>query len=248
MAERLSELALANAYFDRLRQKAQNQDVRQLREAAESFEAIFANLLFKSLREAMAGSGLFGDGLRGEIYQSMLEEKLSEVLARRRQLGIADLIERQLSRQFLPSTELTPKPVSPATLDPQQRQKLVERAAQASQLPAPLIYAVIEQESAGNPQAVSSKGAKGLMQLMDATASMLNVQNVFDPMENVLAGSRYLKQLLDEFGSLELALAAYNAGPGAVRRYGMTIPPYPETQNYVKRILQRLKDYNLNNR
>ncbi|MDQ7052447.1 MAG: transglycosylase SLT domain-containing protein [candidate division KSB1 bacterium] len=245
MVERLSDLTLANAFFDRLRQKAESQDLDRLHEAAERFEAIFANLLLKSLRESMTRSGLFGDGLRGEIYQGLLEEKLSEVLARRRQLGIADLIIRQLTRQHpTPSTEQQSS-ASSKTIDPQQRELLVKRAAQASNLPAPLIYAVIEQESGWNPLAVSSKGAKGLMQLMDGTAAMLGVKNVFNPLENVLAGSGYLRKLLDEFGRLELALAAYNAGPDTVRRYNLTIPPFPETQNYVRSVLNQIKALNL---
>ncbi len=246
MVERLSELTLASAFFNRLRQKAESQDGEQLQEAAEKFEAIFANLILKSLRESMVRSGLFGEGLRGEIYQGLLEEKLSEVLARRRQLGIADLIIRQLSRQHPVNPSKQPLSVSSKAIDPPQRDLLVKRAAQASNLPAPLIYAVIEQESGWNPRAVSSKGAKGLMQLMDETAAMLGVNNVFDPLENVLAGSGYLRQLLDEFGTLELALAAYNAGPGAVRRYGLSVPPFSETRNYVRRILNQLKDVNLN--
>ena len=246
MVERLSELTLANAFFDRLRQKAESQDLNRLQEAAERFEAIFANLLLKSLRESMTQTGLFGEGLRGEIYQGLLEEKLSEVLARRRQLGIANLIIKQLTRQHSTNSSEQQLSASSKTIDPQQRDLLVKRAAQASNLPAPLIYAVIEQESGWNPLAVSSKGAKGLMQLMDETATMLGVKNVFDPVENVLAGSGYLRQLLDEFGSLELALAAYNAGPGAVRRYGLSVPPFAETQNYVRSILNQLKNVNLN--
>lgn len=99
-----------------------------------------------------------------------------------------------------------------------------------------LIKIVIRYESNFNPYALSCKGAGGLMQLMPGTAAGLGVYNLFDPFENVAGGVKYLKFQLDRFGDIALALAAYNAGPGAVLTYG-TIPPYEETQNYVQNIL-----------
>ena len=102
-----------------------------------------------------------------------------------------------------------------------------------------LVRAVVQVESAFNPQAVSPKGAMGLMQLMPATAKEYGVVNPFNPIENIRAGVAYLRKLLDRFSNNEqLALAAYNAGPGAVDKYDQTVPPYKETQNYVARIDQ----------
>jgi soluble lytic murein transglycosylase-like protein len=100
-----------------------------------------------------------------------------------------------------------------------------------------LVRAVVEVESAYNPYARSPKGAAGLMQLMPATAQQFGVKNSFNPEENIRAGVAYLRQLLDRYSNNEeLALAAYNAGPGAVDKYGETVPPYRETKNYVLRI------------
>ena len=102
-----------------------------------------------------------------------------------------------------------------------------------------LVHAVIGAESAFNPWAVSRKGAQGLMQLMPRTASALGVRDSFNPRDNIEGGVRHLGYLLDRYsGNVSLALAAYNAGAGAVDYYG-GIPPYPETQQYVQRILQR---------
>lgn len=100
-----------------------------------------------------------------------------------------------------------------------------------------LVRALIQVESNYKPTARSRKGAMGLMQLMPATARELGVRNAYDPLENIRGGVLYLRSLLDQFsGNEELALAAYNAGPGAVNKYGGTIPPYRETQDYVSRI------------
>ncbi|HLY03942.1 MAG TPA: lytic transglycosylase domain-containing protein [Candidatus Cybelea sp.] len=99
-----------------------------------------------------------------------------------------------------------------------------------------LIEAIIERESAFDSNAISSAGARGLMQLMPQTAAGLGVTNSFDAAQNVAAGTRYLRSLLDRFGSVELAVAAYNAGPGAVWRY-RGVPPYEETRSYVRNVL-----------
>jgi len=103
-----------------------------------------------------------------------------------------------------------------------------------------LIYSQMHQESTFKPRAVSYKGASGLMQLMPATARRLGVSNIFDPKQNIDGGIKYMRMLLDMFGGdVSLALAGYNAGEGAVMKYGNQIPPYSETQEYVRRISAR---------
>jgi soluble lytic murein transglycosylase-like protein len=114
---------------------------------------------------------------------------------------------------------------------------LIVEHAQLNGVRTDLVRAVVQVESAYNPNARSPKGAKGLMQLMPATISRFGVANPYNPVENVRAGVAYLRELLNRYrNNEELALAAYNAGPGAVDRYGENVPPYRETQNYVLRI------------
>lgn len=103
-----------------------------------------------------------------------------------------------------------------------------------------LIYAIMHQESAFKPTAVSNKGARGLMQLMPGTAARFGVRNIFEPRENIEGGAKYMRFLLDSFdGDVALALAGYNAGEGAVLKFGRQVPPYRETQEYVRRIGER---------
>jgi soluble lytic murein transglycosylase-like protein len=120
----------------------------------------------------------------------------------------------------------------------QRYASIIEAAAQVHGVESALVHAVISAESGYNPAALSKAGARGLMQLMPATAQRYGVQNIMDPRENILGGVKYLRDLLQMFqGNKELAVAAYNAGENAVIRHGHKVPPYAETANYVPKVL-----------
>jgi soluble lytic murein transglycosylase-like protein len=149
---------------------------------------------------------------------------------------VAEALERARQQGYIsdasPDAARGPNPVPPQDLE-----ALVDQNAATWQVDPALIKAVIANESGFDANATSAAGAMGLMQLMPGTASDLGVSNAYDPAQNVAGGTRYLKGLLQRFnGDLKLAIAAYNAGPGAVEKYG-GVPPYTETQNYVASVL-----------
>ena len=121
---------------------------------------------------------------------------------------------------------------------PRQYDRLIREAATKYQLSPALIKAIIKAESNFNPRAVSKKGARGLMQIMPENLAPLNITDPFNPRQNIMGGSRYFRDLHERYqGQLPLVLAAYNAGPTAVDQY-QDIPPYPETQEYVKKVMK----------
>jgi len=137
--------------------------------------------------------------------------------------------ESTVERQRRQSHQLLPVPKAELRL-------LIDRYARFFGLAPQLVQAVVQAESGYNVKALSSKGAMGLMQLMPGTAALLGVSNAWDPQQNVRGGSAYLAQQLERFGSVRLAVAAYHAGPNAVAKYN-GVPPYPDTQEYVERVL-----------
>jgi len=149
-----------------------------------------------------------------------------------------DLVSRIVPDEVpYPEPESAPAPAAPVASGAPYWDE-IQQAATANGVDPDLVAAVIAVESASRPRAVSAKGAMGLMQLMPETAREYGVKNPFDPRANIEAGTKHLKALLDRY-DLSLALAAYNAGEGAVERYG-GVPPFPETRDYVARVMARL--------
>lgn len=170
------------------------------------------------------------------------------------QTSFADLLNNYLLSNSFSEVTNEPQELLPTQQNPMNKweiplstadsnkdfDEIISEAAERFQIPANLIRAIIKQESNFNANAVSKAGAGGLMQLMPQTAKGLGVQNVLDPYQNIMGGSKYLSQLLEKYnGNTDLALAAYNAGPGNVKRYG-GVPPFKETQNYILKVKNSL--------
>ncbi|MGC1830594.1 MAG: lytic transglycosylase domain-containing protein [Candidatus Acidiferrales bacterium] len=180
-------------------------------------------VLRSGMRLHITGCERVGDRVRLSVEGGVVEMAASDLLA----------VEPE---------DVFPAPAPAATAPAGPFAALIRAAAEKDGVSEKLITHVIAVESNFNPRAVSRKRAQGLMQLLPETAARYSVADVFDPAQNIDGGTRYLKDLLELYrGDLKLALAAYNAGPDMVERYG-GIPPFPETQNYVKRITSELAE------
>lgn len=153
---------------------------------------------------------------------------------------------RMTEGEFRPA----PSPVAPARISVTTRISLgefdeyIDQAAVRYKMPTALVRAVMHAESAFDPNAISVVGASGLMQLMPATAREMYVKDIFDPKDNIEGGVRYLRVLANEFnGDMVKMVAAYNAGPDAVKKYNGQVPPYPETQAYVRKVISLYFQY-----
>jgi soluble lytic murein transglycosylase-like protein len=241
--------------------------------AALDFESMFLGQLMKGMRQTVSQDETTGPSSERQTFTEMLDQQYASLSARskanldpqapeRARSGTTHSLAAQVYRSMLrhdatTSTSIQPRPEihnsppvndKPAKTKPLDEKTLTELANDAARrhgLPASLIRGVIQAESGGDSTAVSRAGAKGLMQLMDGTASDLGVTNSFDPVANVNGGARYLKELMIRFkGDITKALAGYNAGPGAVEKHA-GVPPFPETKAYVKSVLNQMRHFEM---
>lgn len=235
----------------------------KIQKVAQEFESLFTSMMLRSMRKTIGENPLMPESLGDKIYTEMLDNEYTKISGKKGTFGLAKLVEKELERQgttkvyesfqsgsnnnfwmidnAFTSQELPKESSKPYNSVNQFKidnwKELINEASETHGVDKNLITAVIYQESGGNPFAVSKAGAKGLMQLMDTTAADLGVENSFSPRSNIMGGTKYLKSLLEKFNGNELlALASYNAGPASVDKY-KGVPPFIETQKYVKSVL-----------
>ncbi len=242
---------------------------QRLQRVTKEFESLLVGYMLKSMRSGVNTSEMFGDSYGGDVLEGLFDGQMAQHVSQNSSLGLAELLYRRMTGEEMPAARTTqPRPAAPGDLESRPpvtlsispaapgnvrpvadtlRQRLdkvapfIQEAADTHRVDANLLKAVIAAESHGNSQARSPKNAKGLMQLIDSTATAMGVKNVWNPRDNVLGGAKYLSQLMEQFGGDRAkALASYNAGPGAVQKHG-GIPPFKETRDYVEKVLNYLQ-------
>lgn len=228
-------------------------------DASKKFEGMLTSMMLKSMTKT--SEGMFGDenSFGGSYLDTFFEMNMSDFMTKHQSLGIAEQIYFKLTGEQLESayksndvikaqgneavpiknneTGVTVKPSNSTMNRVDQYDHIIDEASEKFGIDKNIIKSVIFTESAGHNTALSSQKAKGLMQLIDSTAKDMGVQNVWDPRENILGGTKYLANMLQRYdGDLKLSLAAYNAGPGNVDKY-KGVPPFDETRKYVERVM-----------
>ncbi len=250
--------------------KYSDAEKRRIADTAKQFESLLTSMMLKSMNKTT--EGMFGDdSLGGDIYDSIFEMELSSQISKKRSFGVADMVYKKVTgedmngelkmplnkslplntKSLKPEIKIENKndtiPIKPGSKSLERLNRfndLIDKASQKYGVSKNLIKSVILTESAGKEDAVSSAKAKGLMQLMDQTAKDLGVQNVWDPGDNIMGGTKYLADMLRQYnGDLNLALAGYNAGPGNVEKFN-GVPPFEETKNYITRVTGYLNHLN----
>jgi Rod binding domain-containing protein len=232
----------------------------KIAKAAKEFEGLLTSMMLKSMDKTT--NGMFGnsDSTGGDYFGTIFENQMSSMMSKNKSFGIAGMLYKKITGddldkksvgaellQYLNSDKIEIKksagfnnsvaPSIKATNRLNQYNNIINDASRTYGVDKNLIKSVILTESAANEKAVSSAKAKGLMQLIDSTASDMGVNNVWNPKDNIFGGTKYLSEMLRKYnGNLNLALASYNAGPENVQKYG-GVPPFDETQNYIKRVI-----------
>jgi len=234
----------------------------KLKKTARDFESMLTSMMLKSMTSDTKGIAGEEDNYGGDYFDSIFQQQMATQLSKGKGIGIAEMLYKKLSGEDLNAPDGKFTSVDPIKIisDPKinsiqpsdssiQRvnnfDNIIDDASKTYGVDKNLIKSVILTESAGNVRATSKANAKGLMQLIDSTASDMGVKNVWDPKENILGGTKYLSGLLRQYnGNVKLALAAYNAGPGAVDKYN-GVPPFDETKNYVARVIGYFNNLNV---
>jgi len=226
--------------------------------AAKEFESLLTSMMLKSMDKTTT-SMFWSEGTGGDYFGTIFENQMASMISKHKSLGIADILYKkitgedmnqnssdtellqllnnkiELKKSFDDNNSITPSDKATGRLN--QYEDIINQASNTYGVDKNLIKSVILTESAANEKAVSSAKAKGLMQLVDSTASDMGVNNVWNPKENIFGGTKYLSEMLRKYnGNVNLALASYNAGPENVQKYG-GVPPFEETQNYIKRVV-----------
>lgn len=239
---------------------------QRMAEVSKQFESLLTSMMLKSMNQT-SGNGLFGENsFGGDFFDSIFQFEIANQMSKGTGLGVAEQIYRRLTGENFSPEVVNPKlqpleklpkielqkntqeigSVKPSIQSLNRLSKyddIINHASETYGVDKNIIKSVILAESSAKENAVSSANAKGLMQIIDSTAKYLGINNVFDPKENIMGGAKYLSELLRKYdGNLKFALAGYNAGPGNVDKYN-GIPPFNETQTYVKRVIGYLKNF-----
>ncbi|MBU0472800.1 MAG: transglycosylase SLT domain-containing protein [Bacteroidetes bacterium] len=241
----------------------------KLAKAAQDFESMLTSMMLKSMNQTTGG--MFGEGsFGGDYFDTIFETKIASFISEKKSLGLADMIYKKVIGEDLDMNKIKQEmqsentksikieaskaikneaindsvSISPSKGSVDRLSKfddIITKASESYNIDKNLIRSVILTESAANPKALSKANAKGLMQLIDSTASDMNVKNVWNPEDNIFGGSKYLSKMLEKYdGDIEKSLAAYNAGPGNVEKYD-GVPPFEETKNYINRVKGYMK-------
>lgn len=239
---------------------------QKMMEVSKQFESLLTSMMLKSMNQT-SGGGMFGENnFGGDFFDSIFQYEIADQMSKGTGFGVADQIYKRLTGENLssevlntklepikkqPKIEVTSSNLETPVVKPSNQsltrlgkyEEIINEASETYGVDKNIIKSVILAESSAKENAVSTANAKGLMQIIDSTAKYLGINNVWDPKENIMGGAKYLSELLRKYnGNLKFALAGYNAGPGNVDKYN-GIPPFAETQTYVKRVTGYLKNF-----